>query len=762
MKSGRSGKPDQKPLAGRSAGAAPVPAAAFSPGRKWLFRFLAVFLVPALVLSGLELLFRLLGFGFDSHFFKPATIGGKDGFVANHDFGLRFFPRSQVRIPDMDVMPAAKAPNTFRIFIFGESAALGDPRPNFGAGCYLEVLLAERFPEAKFEIINTSMTAINSHVILPIAQECTLHSGDLWLIYMGNNEMVGPFGAATVFGARAPPLWLVWAQLKLRSLRLGQLLLAATQRLHKSDTAGAGWHGMEMFVRNPVAPNDTHKETIYRNFEGNLNEILKAGKASGAKIILSTVAVNLKDCQPFGTISGADLPSSNRAAYEQLCNEGTAAEEQGDFTKAQSDFQQATEISSHSAEAQFQLATCLLRLTNMTSALPHFQQAVDDDTLPFRADSRINEIIRTAARRSAGETLALCDAAEALAATSPDGIPGEERFYEHVHLNPNGNYALALVWAGQAEKLLSPALKHGARSSWASQAECEGRLGLTDWNRVSILEDILRRIQRPPFSGQSGNARQLARLRDEIAQLRQHLTSDAAAQAQQVYSRALARAPENFRLHQNYAEFLEARQEWKPAIAERKKVCELLPYFYFPYYALGMDLKDAGALAEAREALLKAALLGPEQGDVRLELGIVCGRQSDWEPARRELEAARRLSPEDPRASLYLGEVLWKLERRAEAVAALREAIRLAPSDWQPHYRLASDLAQQGQFTEAATEYQEALRLNPDSVKVKLGLATVLLNLGRESEAVQQVDQALKLEPANQAALELRRKLRGM
>src|ERR1051326_8916889 len=101
-----------------------------------------------------------------------------------------------------------------------------------------------------------------SHVILPIARECTRPAGDIWLIYMGNNEMVGPFGAATVFGARAPPLWLVRAQLKLRSLRLGQLLLAATQKLRKSDTSAAGWHGMEMFIRNPLAPNDAHKETI--------------------------------------------------------------------------------------------------------------------------------------------------------------------------------------------------------------------------------------------------------------------------------------------------------------------------------------------------------------------------------------------------------------------------------------------------------------------------------------------------------------------
>src|SRR5204862_8035871 len=141
-----------------------------------------------------------------------------------------------------------------------------------------------------------------------------------------------------------------------------------------------------------------------------------------------------------------------RATYEKLCSEGIAAEAQGDFTNAQSDFQGAAQILPHSAETQFHLASCLLHLTNQTAALPHFQQAVDDDTLPFRADSRINEIIRTAARGSAGESLALCDAAEFLAATSPDRIPGEESFYEHVHLNRDGNYAFAVAWAGQVEK----------------------------------------------------------------------------------------------------------------------------------------------------------------------------------------------------------------------------------------------------------------------------------------------------------------------
>jgi len=41
------------------------------------------------------------------------------------------------------------------------------------------------------------MTAVNSHALRLMAQEAVDYQGDLWIVYAGNNEMVGPFGAAT-------------------------------------------------------------------------------------------------------------------------------------------------------------------------------------------------------------------------------------------------------------------------------------------------------------------------------------------------------------------------------------------------------------------------------------------------------------------------------------------------------------------------------------------------------------------------------------
>ena len=173
--------------------------------RVWWFRLLAITLIPALLFGGLELALRLVNYGYPTGFFRKTQIAGREVFVENDKFGLRFFPPALTRIASPIVMPATKPTNTCRIFILGESAALGDPEPAFGFGRYLEVLLRDRYPDKQFEVVSAAMTAINSHSLLPIARDCVQQDGDLWVIYMGNNEVVGPFGAGTGTWALAHP-----------------------------------------------------------------------------------------------------------------------------------------------------------------------------------------------------------------------------------------------------------------------------------------------------------------------------------------------------------------------------------------------------------------------------------------------------------------------------------------------------------------------------------------------------------------------------
>ncbi len=309
QKAGR--KPDLTPVPAKRRVAGPsVP---LSSGRKWLFRFLAAVVLPLLLLGGSELGVRMAGYGYDTGFFKKIRVAGKEYYVNNTDFSLRFFPASLARCPDPFIFPVEKPPGTIRIFIFGESAAMGDPQPAYAASRYLEVLLRNRFPGGKFEVINLGITAIDSHVILPIARDCGRAGGDYWIIYMGNNEMVGPYGAVTVFGAQAVPRAAVAFNLEVQKSRLGQLLVAGLRKLG-GKSKHAAWGGMEMFLGNTIAPDDPRKTTVYRNFTANLQDIIGAGLKSRAKVILNTVSVNLKDCPPFASVADPHLSADEAAA----------------------------------------------------------------------------------------------------------------------------------------------------------------------------------------------------------------------------------------------------------------------------------------------------------------------------------------------------------------------------------------------------------------------------------------------------------------
>ncbi|MGA2871430.1 MAG: hypothetical protein ABSF34_20000, partial [Verrucomicrobiota bacterium] len=148
-----------------------------------------------------------------------------------------------------------------------ESAAMGDPDPSFGAWRYLQVLLHDRFPGTDFEVICVAMTAIDSHAILPIARECARREGDLWIVYMGNNEMVGPFGAATVFGSRVAGIPLIRAELAIKSTKVGQLLDHLMERWSDRSSTPKIWSGLNMFKDHQLRYDDPNRLRAYANFK---------------------------------------------------------------------------------------------------------------------------------------------------------------------------------------------------------------------------------------------------------------------------------------------------------------------------------------------------------------------------------------------------------------------------------------------------------------------------------------------------------------
>jgi len=160
--------------------------------RFWAPRIATAMLIPVLILCAAEGTLRLFDIGFDPGLTVPCTIQGHPASCYNLFFPAPFFPPGMIKTPQAYAIPADKPSGTFRIFVLGESAAMGDPDPAYGFSRYLEVMLRERFPSMKFEVVNTGSVAINSHVLLPIAKGLAAQHPDLFIIYSGNNEVVGP------------------------------------------------------------------------------------------------------------------------------------------------------------------------------------------------------------------------------------------------------------------------------------------------------------------------------------------------------------------------------------------------------------------------------------------------------------------------------------------------------------------------------------------------------------------------------------------
>jgi tetratricopeptide (TPR) repeat protein len=734
----------------RNAASGPAPGS-LSPARKWMFRLIALVILPLLLLGGAEVALRLAGYGYPTGFFKTVRLGQQDYLVNNEQFSLRFFPPQLARWPDPFVFPATKAPDTVRIFIFGESAAMGDPQPAYGASRFMEVLLRERFPQKNFEVINLGITAINSHVILPIARECARQAGDFWIVYMGNNEMVGPYGAATVFGAQALPRGAVRLNLALQQTRLGQLLVSGMRRLG-GKSKNTSWGGMEMFLDNRVAPDDRRKETVYRNFEGNLRDLVAAGENSGARVVLNTMSVNLKDSPPFASLTNRNLAAADRQRFDQFFYEAKSMQAQSNFPAAAALFTQAAGLEPQFAEAHFRLAQCGLELTNR-DAQQQFQIACDTDALPFRADTRINAAIRRVAQQRAGDRLVLCDAESALAQASPARIAGGETFFEHVHFNFDGNYRLGKMWAEQVGQALSAAGNRPATTNWASQAECAQALGLSIWNRQFVLQSVIRRLGAPPLSTQFNNPGRLERVRADELILRQLQAQPGAAQrVREDFAAAIKRAPADHYLYEGLANFLEAINDPQGAIAAYRRLIELVPDHFYACLQLGRLLGEQGKPEQGQPFLEQAARLRPGLPEGWFELGNVLSAQQKYVPALECMERAARIRPRDGSYVSCAAQMLAKLNRHPDALENYRRAIQISPDAWEAHFGLAGELVAANQPEEAMREYTAALKINPRHVNSHLNLGVLLVRFNRLDEAIACFQDALKLEPDNRIA----------
>ena len=705
----------------------------------WCFRLVAMFGIPLAFFGAVEIGLRVFDYGYDPSFLVRDE-EDRSKLRANEEFGFRFFPAALARTPQPMRITEEKPSGVRRILLVGGSAAMGDPEPAYGPARILELLLEEKFPGEQFEVINAAVTAINSHVVLPIVRDCMKVGPDVVIVYMGNNEVHGPFGRGSVFGSQAPDRWVVQSDLALRKLKLGQLL----GRLGKKDTVPDSWGGLEMFLDQQVRRDDPGLENVYANFRANLSGLIDTATSEGAKVILSTVGSNLRDFSPF-----VSFPSEVNPQCRKLIETGSRAQLENHFETALTTYREAEEQIPDHAELQYRIATCLLETGDFTGAANRFKQARDLDGLRFRADSRINTIIAEVAAES-GKGAFFVDAEEVFATASESGVPGDEFFWEHVHLNFEGSHLLARHIADKVVEALS--LSEPASATWTGSEECKRKLGLTSFHEREILNFMVRRVSDAPFSGRAGNAERRSRFRLLADELKKTTLPGDLEGFVKTYENLIAADKEDWMLRKEFASLLTAVGRDEAAITHRKTVVDLLPHHPDAHLQLGSLLNHAKKWNDAIAPLRKAIELRPFFSSAHNSLGVALSRTGSLKEAQSRFERALEIRPMYAEASINLALVLLQEGKRQEAITRLSKAAKYSPDHPKLHYHLGQQFVKQKDFANAAKHYGEVVRLLPNDAAAHLNLALVFQRLDRRQEAAEQFERVLRLEPSNELA----------
>ena len=551
----------------------------------WLFRIVLAVVPAGLFLCLLEAGLRLAGYGWDTHFFLKDETGR---FLhENPRFVWRFYsPQSKLQ-PHPFLIPAVKAPGTVRVFVLGESAALGTPDPNFGFWRILDHSLRRQFPERKFEFINAAVRGINSHIILPIARECAQQEPDLFIVYMGNNEVVGLHAPAPGSTLLAQNRLLLQTVDWFKGAKSGQWI---TSMARGGKKPGEEEQDMEFFRAHRLAADDARRQAVTRNFEANLDEICAVATASGAKVILCTIPVNLRDCPPLGSLHRADLSPEQKTRWDQAVAAAAAALDQRQTNESISHLQTALTLDDHFAELHFRLAEALAG--DPAKARSAYLRARDLDALQFRADGPMNEAIRRVAAR---HNVRLIDLEEVFQKdpASLGGVPGRELFYEHVHLRFGADHLVARTLFPWILSELALATGRPA-PEFPPRETCAGWLALTRINETQLESSILKLVSGPPFLDQYHHGERLLEARQALTNKFGNMGSDTIEKSVATYFNAMQQATNDWHLPYNFGVFLTGFENYRRAAEQFATAHALMPQAQDVTLALAASQAKAG------------------------------------------------------------------------------------------------------------------------------------------------------------------------
>ncbi len=729
-----------------------------------MIRLSVTILSPIVFLLLLEVILWLAGFGQPKDFFIRWKSAGETLYLTNRHYCEHFVPKELSRDPEFSVLHN-KRDSTIRIFVLGSSAAYGDPEPAYGFCRQLELLLNEHSDQTspstvlrtRFEVINAAVTSMNSHVARRIAKDCASHDPDVFIIYMGNNEVVGPYGPptlpASLYSSRAFINACITAK---KETRIGQLLKSCIRALRTSGKPEKKWLGMEAFLTNQIARDDGKLKYCYQHFRDNISDIIQTAYNSGAKTILCTVPTNIHSCAPFVSKHKDGLTKEQIAEWDRYFREGREFELSGDFKAALVQYDKAKAIDDVYADLSFCMGKCLYALGRDDEAKQRFAEARDLDTLRFRADSQINSIIRKVGKTLAQRDVILLDLEENLEKKAGHPSLGEDFLADHVHLNFRGNF-LAANWAMQVIKEILPEAK--MRNPEHSEGElldlCRERFLYDENEQYRLAMDMYRRKTLPPFAGQINHETELAGLREGLFALRRKVKGSDDPEAK--YLDSIEHAPFDSYLNRRYGELLLKKGRIAEAIRVYEKLLTTQPFNMNIQIAFAQALVTGSMKDKAINMLTSKE--SPDRASLQealLMLGAYCVQNGRFPEADTIYQELNRIEPDNVDVLINIAAAALYKEDLDSMKRSLDRALKIDPESVQVMINMGNYYAKKNQPGEAQKWFAKAVQANPQSYLAQIGLGVQTIKAmpqrsgntaGQLQEGIEHITKAVQLKP---------------
>ncbi|RZF45634.1 hypothetical protein LSTR_LSTR010585 [Laodelphax striatellus] len=188
-------------------------------------------------------------------------------------------------------------------------------------------------------------------------------------------------------------------------------------------------------------------------------------------------------------------------------------------------------------------------------------------------------------------------------------------------------------------------------------------------------------------------------------------------------------------------EMLQSLADTYPDSAEAAK---LAPYWYDPFFQLGLYYKNINDLGTARRCLKQALYLNRRSDEVAIALSDIYRAQGDDDLLNAIVKNTGRKW-----ACVRLG-VQYSTENEVDsAIKCLRAALRHDPTDSECWEVLADSYLARGSYTSALKSYQKVLENKPGSLYPAAQIAAVKLLIGEPDESRKEFKQLAEDSPKN-------------